>query len=853
MEIEAKFVVSTEEMFNRLQSASDLAGFSLSAGQARRLHDTYLDTPDRSILAAGYACRRRERDDETTMFTLKGLERTEGAIHRREELEVLSPQGLPPSQWPASPVRDRVLELIGDAPLVPVFDLRQTRVVRPLRDGERLVAELSLDDVHLAVGDNRQSYFELEVELAPDGAEEELVSIASCLQKDWGLQAESRSKFERALVFVAESLAPDRLLTVEERAICTQLAERDDLHGRRAMALLALDGGASQKLSGEQAGMSERRVRYWQAQFCRQRLAVFPDRVLASVGATPAASPPAGSTKASGPRRRTDRSPQPWPMGLLFEHYEVDRSHARSVAGFALALFDHLLPIHGLPPERRRLLETAALVHDIGFSTNSARTDMVGHDILLAHPPAGLSDRERQMVAATTLLHRRPITAKNLEKLIARYLGTLPESAQRETLVLAALVRMADGMDYSQGSSQLGGIQQKKGGVQIALRGPFAAVDAEKAQELTDMWHLLFDVRVRFAPTEGAGVMVREPLLPVEVTQPDVVAETAEPLETPGLEPDDTMAEAARKTLLFHFQRMWAHEAGTRAGEDAEDLHDMRVATRRMRAAMPVFSDYLDMERMRPFVKGMRRTGRALGAVRDLDVFQQKARKYLKDRPRDRRSELDPLLRVLTSQREVARERMLAYLDGERYALFVQQFGEFLQTPGAGASAVDWQQDGPRPHRLRHTVPIAVYRRLADVWAYDEWMTGAEVPLERYHQLRITSKGLRYTLEYFREVLGPEAEVLIEEVKALQDNLGDLQDAVVACNLLRDFLTWGTWGHVPKQRPIPAALVIAPGVVAYLANRQMELQRLLGEFPSVWRGFHGSRFKQLLMQAVAVL
>ena len=48
-------------------------------------------------------------------------------------------------------------------------------------------------------------------------------------------------------------------------------------------------------------------------------------------------------------------------LGVLFDRYGVDTVHARTVAEHALALFDHLLPFHDLPPERRALLETAAL------------------------------------------------------------------------------------------------------------------------------------------------------------------------------------------------------------------------------------------------------------------------------------------------------------------------------------------------------------------------------------------------------------------------------------------------------------------------------------------------------------
>ena len=92
----------------------------------------------------------------------------------------------------------------------------------------------------------------------------------------------------------------------------------------------------------------------------------------------------------------------------------------------------------------------------------------------------------------------------------------------------------------------------------------------------------------------------------------------------PGVRADDTMAEAADKILLFQLRRMIEHEPGTRKGEDIEELHDMRVATRRMRAALRLFEAFLDPEALRPFLKTLRRTGRTLGAVRDLDVFWEK-------------------------------------------------------------------------------------------------------------------------------------------------------------------------------------------------------------------------------------
>ena len=149
--------------------------------------------------------------------------------------------------------------------------------------------------------------------------------------------------------------------------------------------------------------------------------------------------------------------------------------------------------------------------------------------------------------------------------------------------------------------------------------------------------------------------------------------------DSPGLDPDDSMTEAALKTLQFHFERMLEHEPGTRLGDDIEELHDMRVATRRMRASFPVFGEFLDMQSMKPFLKGLRRTGRALGRVRDLDVFQEKTEKYLQTLPADRQDDLKPLTDVWRAERDQARQQMLEYLDGKQYAQFKVLFGEILQ------------------------------------------------------------------------------------------------------------------------------------------------------------------------------
>jgi inorganic triphosphatase YgiF len=203
MEIEAKFNVPDREVLQRLQALDRLAGFDLAAGRVKRVRDTYLDTTARHIFSAGYACRLRQQGDEY-LVTLKGLSGAQDAIHRRLELEAIVPPVLSPAQWPASPARERLLELIGPSPLMPLFELRQERWVRNLIRGEQRIAELSLDDVRVAAGGQEQAYLELEVELGPQGDETDLARIAACLRDEWQLLPEPRSKFERAMSLIVK-------------------------------------------------------------------------------------------------------------------------------------------------------------------------------------------------------------------------------------------------------------------------------------------------------------------------------------------------------------------------------------------------------------------------------------------------------------------------------------------------------------------------------------------------------------------------------------------------------------------------------------------------------------------------
>jgi len=124
-------------------------------------------------------------------------------------------------------------------------------------------------------------------------------------------------------------------------------------------------------------------------------------------------------------------------------------------------------------------------------------------------------------------------------------------------------------------------------------------------------------------------------------------------------------------------------------------------------------------------------------------------------------------------------------------------------------------------------------------------MPGA--PLTTYHMLRIDCKRLRYALEFFRPVLGPDAPALIKQVTAMQDLLGELQDAHVAEALIEEFL--GHYRRKHKKEPAPQL----EGVEGYLEAQRATQGELVGRFPEPWAALVGLDFRRTLGLALAAL
>jgi exopolyphosphatase/pppGpp-phosphohydrolase len=192
--------------------------------------------------------------------------------------------------------------------------------------------------------------------------------------------------------------------------------------------------------------------------------------------------------------------PEPLPLEDLYHIYGIERSHADNVARNALELFDILNSIHGLDPKMRNLVEIAALVHDIGVAADLENHHKAGRNILLLHPPLEVPERLRPVVAWTAFLHKKSVGKEKVEKLKGKDFGKMPEDLQELTLKVAALIRLADALDYSRMESRLGKVTFGKRSIRFEIEGQGAVIDAERMEKKGDLWHFLYNTRLEFGP-----------------------------------------------------------------------------------------------------------------------------------------------------------------------------------------------------------------------------------------------------------------------------------------------------------------------------------------------------------------
>ncbi len=316
----------------------------------------------------------------------------------------------------------------------------------------------------------------------------------------------------------------------------------------------------------------------------------------------------------------------------------------------------------------------------------------------------------------------------------------------------------------------------------------------------------------------------------------------------PLVNEDQSPRAAAAAVLALHFGRMRANEAGTLAGSDPEALHDLRVATRRLRAAFRVFRDVFDENALAAANDDARWVAQTLGTVRDLDVFIEWLRAHAPTAPVLQRAFVQELIARSDAERVERRAGALTALKSERYHGFVQQFKAFLSAldepvpsvpPNdevavvaelmrvAGvdeATARSWWSSRPQPPSLRSFAEAAIRRQHKRLRKFGRKFGPDD--LESLHAVRIGCKRLRYACEFFRDLFTDRLTLPIKQMVELQDALGAMRDAhLQAERVLVDFRRH--FAEVPRRMALLRVL---------RALRQRERQEY-ATFRAAWREF----------------
>jgi len=255
-----------------------------------------------------------------------------------------------------------------------------------------------------------------------------------------------------------------------------------------------------------------------------------------------------------------------------------------------------------------------------------------------------------------------------------------------------------------------------------------------------------------------------------------------------------------------------AKEVGTRLGTDPEELHKMRTAVRRLRAILGAVRDMFDPKWLDGLRSELDWLGTVLGGLRDLDVLREYLRSELTSLKPAAQAVGDGLFDLVDAQRARAQHRIVATLEGERYAKLLDRLEQAIRRPKVVSADLSLPiVAAGQFKKLRK----AVKAMLKDPSSTD------------LHTVRIKVKRARYAAELAQPIVGRPAKRFVARTKKLQDILGEYQDAVVAEERLRAL--------VAADRRSPAGLLADRLVKRQRARRQAAQLDFFEQWPKLER------------------
>ncbi|MDH4113393.1 MAG: CHAD domain-containing protein [Actinomycetota bacterium] len=249
---------------------------------------------------------------------------------------------------------------------------------------------------------------------------------------------------------------------------------------------------------------------------------------------------------------------------------------------------------------------------------------------------------------------------------------------------------------------------------------------------------------------------------------------------TVPLDPEMSAIDGFRLVLANIATAITANWQGTIDQTDPEFLHDLRIAVRRTRTILAAAKSVLPAAVLEPARDGFAWLADLTGTPRDLDVYLLEWSRYTDPLGSDVAPSLEPVRDLIERRRADGHLELEAALRSEHAAELMTEWRTWLAQP---LSSDDVSPKAGRP--LGRLIAKRIARAHAVLIERGQ-LIGPDTPAEKVHELRKDAKKLRYLLECFGSLLRKSArKQYVTRLKALQDNLGEHQDAEVHVNMLR--------------------------------------------------------------------
>jgi CHAD domain-containing protein len=270
-----------------------------------------------------------------------------------------------------------------------------------------------------------------------------------------------------------------------------------------------------------------------------------------------------------------------------------------------------------------------------------------------------------------------------------------------------------------------------------------------------------------------------------------------------SVQPHDATGSAARSAIAFHVRSLSAQVPAAQRGE-AEPVHQVRVAARRLRSAVRLFAPYISAIRPKETDVRLQWLGAQAGAVRDLDVLEHLMQSGAKGLDQLIAKDLEPLFEEIRLRRRNAAETLAKSLASRRYKSLVARLSAPIAITTRGDAAF-----GSVAAEL--VAPMLKSLRRAGEKMHEE------PTADDLHRLRKRAKGSRYALETMLAIDEKQLGGVLKGLEDLQDLVGSYHDAVVAVAWIKEFVT---------SRELPAHVVFACGALAEaIARSERKLKR----------------------------